>query len=70
MIKVEGVSMVLLCDCHNGKPHQMGRVEHAVLTIISRSHGDQHVVRVPLDKLRQIGLELAETAHRTTWPTV
>lgn len=70
MIKVDGTAMVLLCDCHRGKPHQMGRVEHAVLTIIARSGGDHHVVRVPLDKLRGIGLELVETAHRSTWPTV
>lgn len=69
MIKVEGKTVVLLCDCHRGRPQQMARVEHGVLTIMSYSHQNLHVIRVPLDKLGTSGLELdgmVDGTHRLT----
>ena len=61
MIAMEGRVVKLECDCHyNGHEVTMAKVTDGQLVIISRHHGENHVVSTPLDKLVRLCLELPQ----------
>ena len=65
MIKTDGATVVLKCDCHHGG-HEvtMAKVSDGRLTIIATRYGDSHVVSIPLDTLRTLCYSLVEPKGR------
>lgn len=55
MIKTGATQRDLMCSCHGNQ--LMAQVRGGVLVIISKHHGSDHVVRIPIDKLVEHRLE-------------
>ena len=46
------LSLVVKCDCHGSQT--MAKIENGVLYIVSKHHGQSHVVSTPIDKLKEL----------------
>ncbi len=56
MIAVREVTLSLKCDCHGNQT--MMRLVDGVLVVMLKTHGENHVLRIPLDKLVTLSLGL------------
>ena len=65
MIRLDGSTVVLKCDCHHGG-HEvtMAKVAGGRLTIIATRYGDSHNVSVGLDTLRNLCYSLVSTGEK------
>ena len=70
MIRLDGATVVLKCDCHRGNEVTMAKISNGTLTIIANRYGDSHNVSVPLDKLEALCLQLVPVGRETSNPLV
>ena len=65
MIKLDGTTVVLKCDCHHGGYEvTMAKISGARLTIISGNrHGSTHFVDIGIDKLQKLCNTFLEVEH-------